>query len=241
MEEKKISKKKNTGVIITISILIMIILGLMIYICCDKKIMINNKQNITEKKTKKEEDKTKEEENKDQPIDKITNKNIGLDPNKCINSNNYNYTLTDYSLSGVNFKLDQTNNTVTLYVNWDSIVQWGISFAGIRGNEYNINNFSGKVVDMYVNGIGQDATGSVALFLLEDGTIEYIPLYKALQNNDIRSYGKVNGVENIIKFYSVSATGKNENSVGGFQTILAQKEDGTFYDLHENLSNNLGI
>lgn len=238
MDEKKNQKKNNTGFIVTIILLAVVVLGLIVYICYDKELILSSRQEVLEKKTKKEEEITSEEKESTQLQN--AKKIIGIDLNKCINSSNYQYTLTDYTLSGLNFSLDPASNTVNLSINWDNITRnWGISNGTARSNQYTINNFSGKVVDIYVNGIGQDATGSVALFLLEDGTVEYIPLYKALESNNIKSSGKISGVEDVIKFYSVGARPKGENSVGGFQTILAQKEDGTFYDLYENLANSL--
>ncbi len=238
MDEKKSQGKNNTGFIITIVLLAVIVLGLIVYICYDKEIILNSKQEVLEKKTEKENE-IKSEEKESTQLENAK-KVTGIDLNKCINSNSYQYTLTNYTLSGLNFSLDPASSTVNLSINWDNITRnWGISNGAARSNQYTINNFSGKVVDMHIDGIGQDATGSVALFLLEDGTVEYIPLYKALESNNIKSSGKISGVENIIKFYSVGARPKGENSVGGFQTILAQKEDGTFYDLYENLANSL--
>ena len=33
---------------------------------------------------------------------------------------------------------------------------------------------------------------------MEDGTVEYMPLAYAIKNNDFRSYGKLEGVENVV-------------------------------------------
>ena len=67
---------------------------------------------------------------------------------------------------------------------------------------------------------------------MKDGTVEYIPIakaYKAKSPEEIKStYGTIPEVKNIIKLYQVSA--------GSYVTVLAQKADGSFYDLNESLS-----
>ena len=67
--------------------------------------------------------------------------------------------------------------------------------------------------------------------LLEDGSVEYIPIVQMFNNvqGEVVSYGKINGVSDVIKFALAST------SDGGV-TTLAIKKDGTFYDLWYNLN-----
>ena len=80
-------------------------------------------------------------------------------------------------------------------------------------------------------------SSDIILFLMDDGTIEYIPIYQALSTNGIDgliSYGTLNDLKDVVKFYSVGAI---RNPVGSSVTILAQTKDGTLYDLNPIINN----
>ena len=78
--------------------------------------------------------------------------------------------------------------------------------------------------------MSQGVNEETIFFLMEDGTVEYIPLYYALKNNDIRSYGAINEVSDVVNLISVAAQPK-DSPVGGHLSVLALKADGTYYDL----------
>lgn len=97
------------------------------------------------------------------------------------------------------------------------------------GTRLKISNFNNKkVVDVYIYGMGQAIGQEIIYFLMEDGTVEYMPIRKALANNDIRSYGKINVLSNIIEIVEGSA-----NSVNGpgYYTPFAITKDGSCYEL----------
>ena len=85
-----------------------------------------------------------------------------------------------------------------------------------------------KVQNVYNTGPGGTGYGFFILFLMEDGTVEYMPLAYAIANNDFRSYGKIEGAENIVDILDASA------SLYGTTTLLVQK-DGTAYDIGDQL------
>ena len=90
-------------------------------------------------------------------------------------------------------------------------------------------NFEKKIVDVFFGGMGQDSSGDTLFILLEDGTVEYIPIvhmFNHAQDGPI-SYGKIAGVSDVAKFTL-------SNTSGGV-TTLAIKNDGTFYDLWYSL------
>ena len=92
-------------------------------------------------------------------------------------------------------------------------------------------SFSQEVSDFRIGGFGQEQSHDTMLFLMKDGTIEYIPIkkgYTGISPDKVKSFGKIPGVEGIIKLYQVSA--------GSYATVLAQKADGSFYDLNESLT-----
>jgi hypothetical protein len=86
-------------------------------------------------------------------------------------------------------------------------------------------NFEKKIVDVFFGEMGQSSSGDTLFILLEDGTVEYIPIvhmFNHVQGAPV-SYGKINGVSNVAKF--------TLSSTAGGVTTLAIKNDGTFYDL----------
>ena len=99
--------------------------------------------------------------------------------------------------------------------------------------------FNNKISDVVFSGIGQDATGDTILFLMEDGTVAYIPVYQTLTTNGIEgltSYKTISDLTDVVKFYTANVTSGVSSSV----TVLAQTKDGTIYDLEPmiNSTNN---
>ena len=221
MEEGR--KKKNTGLIVTIIILILIIVGMGVYIAYDKGVIFKTSADVEEKKGKVEKEVEKEE-----PKQEETQKPIGLDSDKCINIKDFNYTAF-YGLSGVTARLSSDKKSVNFSGRWDL-------FDGSQptGNtfEYNINNFEGEIAEVLIGSFGQDNYHSAIIYLMSDGTVEYTPIRKAKESNDFKSYGKVNGVEDIVRIKTVFIEPKNSPTGGGV-SIIAQKADGTFYNLSE--------
>ena len=97
--------------------------------------------------------------------------------------------------------------------------------TGIKEGDINFNK---KVVDMAECGFGQSIDNETLFFIMEDGTVEYMPIATAVKNNSIKSYGKLEGVNDIISIKNVSAGAPNG---GGWVTTIAFNKDGKFYDL----------
>lgn len=238
MEEKKEEKtKKPIAFIVTIVILVLIILGMGVFIAYDKGLILTTKNETKEgKKINKENDKKKNETENNEPkeddVDNSNNKvdNVTIrefDSNKCINCTQSNLTLAFYdNADGLSAKLSQDKRSVTLQINWDYFSK-ALGTNGTTGiKSYTISNFSQEIADIYIGGFGQSITGVTLLFLMKDGSVEYTPIVNAInQGNEsqVKSYGKINEVSDIIKFLTADAT----NGV----TTLAVKSDGSFYDL----------
>lgn len=91
-------------------------------------------------------------------------------------------------------------------------------------------NFGKEIKDTYFGLIGQDKV-DYTLSLMNNGTVEYIPVYQAISNNGIDglvSYGALQSIEDAVKFYTVYA---RVGMTGNYSTIIAQTKDGTLYDL----------
>ena len=166
---------------------------------------------------------------------------IHFDASKCQNSNADSYTLTipTHSL-GTNVSLDSAQKKVTVSVNRHLVnVAYGLNWETSSQNYEELLHeitFEQKVDEIFFSGIGQDGSYDTILFLMEDGSLEYLPVRKSLEENyeQLKSYGKLSGVSQIVKLYAANA---NRNPVGSGITILAQKTDGTFYDLSTILQN----
>ena len=86
--------------------------------------------------------------------------------------------------------------------------------------------FDTEVVDFWSGSVGRQAIGNeIILVLLKDGTVEYIPLYDAIKNNNVKSYGKIEGINGIVRLGGVSFSGND-----GFG-----HNSPSFYDLFERL------
>ena len=164
-----------------------------------------------------------------------------IDKNKCINkAENTIYTVR----RNVNFNdaiicYIEDDNTVEIEVNYSSISElYGVNITNSKKlRTVKIDNFDKNIVDIYIGSFGHALGSDVLFFLLEDGTVEYMPIAHALQNNTIKSYGKLNGVSDVVEFIT---GGTNLKEGSGWMTIYAIRKDGSFYDLNTivNLQDN---
>ena len=91
------------------------------------------------------------------------------------------------------------------------------------------------VVDVVIGEFGQVPIDATILMLMDNGTVEYIPVRKAL-NEGFHSFGKIKGVEDVVRLRVVE---ESDSCTGGRDTI-AQKANGDFYELY-TLMRDLGI
>lgn len=232
MEEKK---KKSNGPLIIIIVLIIVILGLVGYICYEKGIIFNNE-------SKQVEDKASVSGSNDKVEDKadIKNRLITFDKNNCIN---YDLSKDIVSKSGSSF------NGVTLSINSENekVIDVQISYVTMHPEKYsnadiqnnsiktydkNSLNFDKKVEDIFVGNFAADGVqGAVFIFLLDDGSLEYMK-YSDIYFDNKLEHKPVSGVSDIVKFGNHYVRAQNQE-VGGKYTTFAYKIDGTFYDLSE--------
>ena len=95
-----------------------------------------------------------------------------------------------------------------------------------------INNFSDEIVDIKASIFGNSIEGLSIIFLLKNGTVEYMPVKIAAQKNEFKSYGKLGNISDIVEICEGSVT-YGDALPGGFASIFAIKQDGSFYDLAE--------
>ncbi|MBR1416690.1 MAG: hypothetical protein IJ572_02610 [Bacilli bacterium] len=125
-------------------------------------------------------------------------------------------------------------NIVTIKFSWNMMLQaYGIENLNYKPKQYD-GEFATfeiqftknvKEVHYYSNctGVGEE----VVLFLMEDNTVEFIYLEKAIKNNDFKSQGVLPNVNDIAKFYYVDI----KANLGSSCTTWAQRNDGKIYEL----------
>ncbi len=90
--------------------------------------------------------------------------------------------------------------------------------------------FSKNVADVFIGHMGQSPSSDTIFILLEDGTVEYIPIIYAFSRIDeggLKSYGKLVGVSGVVKFMPAGTWGGRD--------VLAIRNDGSFYVLYTAL------
>lgn len=257
--EEKNEKGKGKGIIVLVSLLILIIIGLIGYICYDKGIVFSKVENeVKESKTKSSKDKENEQEESN------VNGGVGnevtikeLDLSKCLNTNNISYRNSsdvegDYGLS---MNINPDKKSIVLSIDWNKFGPLSNASAWSSSVEnYQITGFSKNIRSTFVGDLGQDAMGITLFYLMDDGTVEYTPMFNSKydsQNNlyhemnytfdyaadgrATRQYfitkGVISGVSDVIKLYNVDAS-----SGYGWRTTIGAKADGSFYDLGNVIS-----
>ena len=141
-----------------------------------------------------------------------------------------------YSREGLAISvMSHGDKTANAYVDWGSL---DINFVSEKTSDqpqtYEIS-FNSNVVDILAANFSSQAVGyEVFLFLLEDGTVEYMPLLTIHRTREVKSSGKLPGLANIEKFYQGASSPVNNGAViaGGTVTAFAQSADGKIYQLY---------
>ncbi len=230
MEEGK--KKNNTALIILVVLLMVVCLGMGGYIFISKdnkstnfektnndanRVQSNNTQNNTTKNTNAE--------------NSVKNNIIIFDGSKSLNSSEKSYTLSCQGNAGI--WINATQKELTFSFTPSKVVQFYQLNWTSSNNDMSSSTitFDKKIIDIFFGSMGQSSTGDTLFILLEDGTVEYIPIVHMFNHAQAApiSYGKINGVTDVTKFVLSSTTGG--------VTTLAVKSDGSFYDMWYALKN----
>ena len=227
MEEGKTKDKSRAFLIVIIIILLIIVLGLFAYIFLNKDNSSSTKYVAETNTNIKNESVQENAETKLNTNEVKTNLAITFDGSKSINSNEKNYTLSCQGNAGIWISVDSTQKTLTFSFTPTRVVEfYSLNWTSTRNDlESSKINFDMKIVDVFFGGMGQSSSGDTLFILLEDGTVEYIPIVHMFNHaqGDVISYGRINDVRDVVKFTLA-------NTSGGV-TTLAIKNDGTFYDL----------
>lgn len=168
-------------------------------------------------------------------VEKIVKENVfypEIDSSKCINKQDgveYKKRISE-ELVPLTCIVNDDKKSATLTTDWNYASKvWGFVPNGGNGiyEQKNSNGFQGEIVNVISTGWGQTADYSTLLFLMKDGTVEYVPVYNAYKTSNYNSRGKISGVTDIVYIGNVSANGYCEP--------IAMKSDGSFYILSEML------
>ncbi len=223
--DKKEKKKKNIGINICIGLLLALFICIIAFI----SMYSSNYKLYVERNNK-----AKESQN-------TTITSLDFDTSNISNGGTNAYSLADYN-ENINITIDETGKVATLSYNRSTLsnayqLNWDLTGVEAGTLESQTITFDKKINDVLFGGIGQDATGDVILFLMEDGTISYIPVYQALTTNGVEAlttYQTISNITDVVKFYTANVTSGASSSV----TVLAQTKDGTLYDLAPIINNN---
>lgn len=181
----------------------------------------------------------------------LTAKDLLLRGNKVLNGDyQLNYSLSSSDTSGAisavlyatmagteidcetSQKATSDSYGIVLSIDWDKMASWyGLEGRKAGYEQIKIDDISGeRVVDVLVASFGQAGGYEVVFFLMDDGTVEYIPIGRAIREG-FHSYGKIEGIEGVVRLKQV-AEEPVTGCIGGGLSAIAQKANGDFYNLY---------
>lgn len=91
----------------------------------------------------------------------------------------------------------ESSYKATVTYNWDDMKNWmGIENAKTGYETAEVKNIdASRIVDVLAGGFGQSAVSVTILFLMDDGSVEYIPMKAVLTAGEVCSCGKLEGVK----------------------------------------------
>lgn len=229
MSVEEVKKKNNNSVLtILVVVLLLVCLTMGVYIFTNKNENSggNNTNNNNNNPTNSEQSNAKDYANA---------KILVFDGSKSLNTER-TYRLIDSNAAGVHAMVKPSQNELDFsFVPSRVVSVYALNWASQRNDVVtNTIKFDKKITDIYFGGFGQTADGDTLFILLDDGTVEYIPLVHMFNNAQEHavSYGKVPGATDVVKFVSAQVSGEKAS---GYVTTLAIRSDGSFYDMLDAL------
>lgn len=167
--------------------------------------------------------------------------NTIIDLNNCLNKKSSD--VDGYELNSVN--MGTNLNSYCKYTSTEAYVTLSEEFvenienAKLKykaGSKIKVEGIDKKIVDVQFLGYSQDITCTVLLFLLEDGTVNYLTYKDMVMDGNFTS-SKFSNVSDVIRIQKGTVLyGKEQigNSIGRLAPFLV-RADGSFYDVGELL------
>ena len=257
------NQKSNNIIIAIIGSLLVLLIGI---ICFTQFALKNDDKSTTKSETSNNDvntnnsSKSSDDNSSSNVVDSGSNKKSEvvqkLDLSKSLNTKGITYSNPSDKNGnyGLTMNVNSDKKSATLVIDGKGTI-CSINYLNVcNGTEkYQITGFKKSIKSTFFGSLGQDITGLVMFFLMDDGTVEYIPLFK--QNKDkagninyvinvtyefsdkgiitgekFVTSGAVKGVEGVVKLYGVSASNGT-----GWSTTIGAKADGSFYDIGKAL------
>lgn len=223
------TNKKSSNIIF-----IVIIIALLGYIGYDKFLTKEETDKKDNNTTTEEVEKT-EEKKEETTIEKKEYQSLVIDESNCITDcSKVNYTIgSSIAGDGVEVWLEEGNtdrNKVVVNVNKELLKKEYLYQISLSDDSFKIE-FDKKIQDIFVGNVGQDSSIPILFVLFDDGTVQYVDLYNKITTGNAK-IKDLSQVKNVTKFYSASVRTKESNSTS-VMTVLAQTNDGKFYDLEK--------
>lgn len=164
---------------------------------------------------------------------------VPFDASKCKNPVESDTVYTAYPSNSTGIYAECINGEVYMYKSFDSTFTEDM-FINMIGNinmpEYGskkkVEGFDKDVVDIYISMGGIGNCYPIVLFLMEDGTVEYMKSGECISSGNLKTAGKVEGLSNIVRLVKISRHGNGPGS----WSVAAITADGDFYDIMNILS-----
>ena len=232
--------KKGTKIILLV-IIILIIGGILIYGKISKKDDNNTQQdNVTTNNESLNEIESVDIDEDINTLDNTENKdnieieNIKFDNSKMkIKASGVEYTETDEineNSYGIKTEINNGKGYITTDVNDELYKNVFTNATPLDKKE--ITGFKSDIISAYQASIGNGINAPIILFIMENGTVEYIKTTDVIQNKKYVSGGVLEGINDIVKFASVDV---KEVEGGGYISVVAIDKDGYSYDINEIL------
>lgn len=256
MNDKEVNlKNKNSNVLVIVIVLLGIaVLGMGFYIAYDKEVIFSkadkdtNEVNDNDSKNNENEEDNGIINDNNNVNDNTSNQIKDLDLTRCLNNADnvlsfVNSIVAPSSNHGLSMRINPDKKSITLSIDWQIFGPLSNATAWAdQVKDYQIIGFSKSINRAFVGDLGQDSMGITLFYLMEDGTVEYTPMFikkTDSQNNlyyamnyasfdGFTTSGMIAGVDGIINIYIADAYIKDG---GGYYTTLCATKDGSFYNL----------
>ena len=167
-------------------------------------------------------------------------KDVNFDPTKMLtDASNIKYEVNDIVTDiGLDINIKDGKPYLTTDINNEKFVfMFPLLIESVESKELTGCDgkvkLDGKVEEVYQAYIGNGDPKPVLLFLMNDGSVEYIKSSTILENGVFESEGKIIELSDIVKFQSVNAYDIDEDGerLSGWQTVVAIDKKGYSYDL----------
>ena len=234
-EVKQTKKKSGSGLATLVVILALVVMGMGAFIFLNKDKLMSKEEASVEKASTNS--KTK--------VDTKSNTGSNTESTKDCPEISYTLKTNEYGFRagnvGISVSIDSTRTSAQIAYNGATInnsfgLGWTTAADTTTYETIDTKTFNKKIAQVLIDGAGQSSVSSAILYLMEDGTVEYVPILKDINTNwrqadntkKFNSYGKLEGVSDVISLIPAEAS--------GYHTVLARKADGTVINLSNALN-----